>query len=61
MAKRTPKYSPTPHMVDRMLGDLLKPLPFWKLFGKEARERKIYAKELFIGDFYNLLDTIGKR
>jgi len=46
MVKRTPKHTPTPQMINYMLGVLLKPVSFWKRFGKESRDRKVYAKEI---------------
>jgi len=46
MAARAPKNNPTPEMVDHMLNELIKPLPFWKRFNKELRTRKVYAQEI---------------
>jgi hypothetical protein len=46
MTKRVPKHNPTPDMVDYMLSELLKPIPFWKRLGKESRKRKVYAQQI---------------
>jgi len=46
MSKAVPKNSPTPPMVNWMLSELLKPLPFWQRFGKAYRARVVYVQTI---------------
>jgi len=59
MSLRVPKTNPTPSMVDRMLNQLLKPVPFWSRLGKTSRARKIYAQE--ISDAYKSEFLYGRK
>jgi len=59
MGKSVPKNNPTPQMVDYMLSELLKPLPFWKRLGKDARARAVYVQE--ISKAYEIEHSYGRK